>query len=122
MSDKQTVLVVDDDPDFRRTTELILQAAGYRVLSAFDSIEAEEVAGKEQPDMILLDVMMEEVDAGFVLAERLGNTYPIVLLSSIAESAEKVFDIHELPVRGILQKPIQADALLETVALALKPE
>jgi len=119
MSEKPSILIVDDDPDFRLTTKLVLEGAGYEVLTAIDSNEAETAAAEHRPDLILLDVIMEEVDAGFVFAERYGKTYPIVLLSSIANSSVKIFDIHELPVRGILQKPIQPDALLETVKNAI---
>lgn len=119
MSDGKSILIVDDDPDFRHTTQLVLEAAGYRVLTAIDGKEGEATAAESAPDLILLDVMMEEVDAGFTFAERLGRTYKIVLLSSIADSSVKVFDAHKLPVQGVLQKPIQPDALLQTVANAL---
>jgi len=119
MSDKKTVLIVDDDPDSRHTSKAILEAAGYRVLTAVDSIDGEATVKAEDPDVILLDVMMEEVDAGFVLTEKLGETYPIVLLSSIANSSVKIFDIHELPAKGILQKPVDPAQLLETVGKAI---
>ena len=120
MSNGKCILIVDDDPDFRHTTMLLLEAAGYDVLTAIDGREGEEMAGEHNPDLILLDVMMEEVDAGFIFAERLGSQYGIVLLSSIADSSVKVFDAHKLPVKGILQKPIQADLLLQTVKNALE--
>jgi len=122
MSEKKCILIVDDDPDFRRTTELLLQAAGYDVLTAVDSHDAEAMATEHSPDLILLDVMMEEVDAGFTFAEKFGRTYRIILLSSIADSSVKVFDAHTLPVKGILQKPIQADILLQTVSKAVQED
>ena len=119
MSDGKRILIVDDDPDFRHTTQLLLEAAGYDVATAIDGSEGEKAAAEQPPDLILLDVMMEEVDAGFTFAERLGNQYSIVLLSSIADSSVKVFDAHTLPVKGILQKPVQPDVLLQTVTKAL---
>ena len=119
MSDVKTVLIVDDDPDLLSTYELVLSAAGYNVLTACDSIEAEAIASAENPDLVLLDVVMEEVDAGIVFAERFAATYPIIMLSSIADSSVKVFDIHELPVKAILQKPIQPAALRDAVRTAL---
>jgi two-component system alkaline phosphatase synthesis response regulator PhoP len=119
MSDRKTVLVVDDDPDSRRTSKALLETAGYHVLTAVDSIEGEATIEAENPDVIVLDVMMEEVDAGFVLTEKLGDKYPIILLSSIANSSVKIFDIHEMPVKGILQKPVDPAQLLEAVNKAV---
>ncbi len=119
MSDRATVLIVDDDPDLRQTYEMVIGAAGYRVLTAGDSKEGEAIAAAENPDLILLDVVMEEVDAGLVFAERFARTYPIILLSSIADSSVKVFDIHKLPVKAILQKPIEPSALRDAIRAAL---
>ena len=120
MSDMKTVLIVDDDPDLRHTYELVLSAAGYTVLTACDSIEGEAKAKEANPDLILLDVVMEEVDAGIVFAERFAATYPIILLSSIADSSIKVFDIHTLPVKTILQKPIEPKALRNAVRAVIE--
>jgi len=120
MNENKLILVVDDDQDFRHATELLLQANGYRVVTAMDAEEALEKARAETPDLILLDVIMEEVDAGLVFAEKFGQTYPIVLISSIADSAVRVFDAHKLPVRGILQKPVKPEALLEKVRAVLQ--
>ena len=115
MSDVKTVLIVDDDPDLLQTYELLLSADGYHVLTACDSIEGEAKAKEANPDLILLDVVMEEVDAGLVFAERFATTYPIILLSSIADSSVKIFDIQELPVKAILQKPVEPKALRDAV-------
>jgi len=120
MSEQTTVLIVDDDQDLLQTYEMVVQAAGYRVLTAPDSVEAEAIAKAENPDLILTDVVMEEVDAGLVFAERFGKTYPIILLSSIADSSVKVFDIHTLPVKAILQKPIEPSVLRDAVRKAVE--
>jgi len=120
VNDAKTILIVDDDPDLRQTYELVLSAAGYNVLTAPDSIEAEATAKAENPDLILLDIVMEEVDAGLCFAERLATTYPIVLLSSIANTSVSVFDAHTIPVKSILQKPIEPSALRDAVQAALE--
>jgi DNA-binding response OmpR family regulator len=120
MSDAKTILIVDDDPDLSQTYELVLSAAGYNTLVAADSIEGEAIAKEQNPDLILLDIVMEEVDAGLVFAERFATTYPIILLSSIADTSVKVFDAHELSVKSILQKPIEPAALRDAVRMALE--
>ena len=106
MSDLKTILLVDDDDDLRNAGEITLQAKGYNVVTACNSIEAEKTAAEIKPDLILMDIMMEEVDAGLVFAEKFGTTYKILLLSSIADSSSAVFDAHKLPIQGILQKPM----------------
>lgn len=116
MNDHKTILIVDDDPDLLQTYELIVSAAGYRTLTATDSIQAETLAKNETPDLILLDIVMEEVDAGLVFAERFSDTYPIILLSSIADSSVKIFDTHEINVNDILQKPVEPTALRNAIA------
>ena len=121
MSIDKTILVADDDPDFRTGTKLVLESAGYTVMTAADEDEAERAIAESKPDLILLDIMMNEVDAGFVLAEKHGHDVTIILLSSIADSSVKVFDADRLPVRGVVQKPIKPDVLLEKVAAALGP-
>jgi two-component system OmpR family response regulator len=119
MNRKKTILVADDDDDFRNGTRLVLEAAGYQVVLAADETEAARAMEEHRPDLTLLDIMMEEVDAGLVLAEKLGPSHPIILLSSIADSADKVFDANRLPVRSILQKPVKPDALLQRVRSVL---
>jgi DNA-binding response OmpR family regulator len=63
--------------------------------------------------------MMEEVDAGLVLAERFGNKYPVIVLSSIAASSDRVFDVGSLPVKAVLQKPIEPRELISKVKSVL---
>ena len=120
MSDAKTILIVDDDPDLSQTYDLVLSAAGYNTVTAADSIEGEALAKEHNPDLVLLDIVMEEVDAGLVFAERFASTYPIILLSSIADTSVKVFDAHEIPVKTILQKPIEPAALRDAVHAALE--
>lgn len=120
MTDRKLIMVVDDDADLRDQTRMTLESAGYRVLTAVDSEDAEQKLASNKPDMILVDIVMEEVDAGLVFAERFGSKYPIIVLSSIAESSDKVFDVKSMPVKGILQKPVSPADLLERVASTLK--
>jgi DNA-binding response OmpR family regulator len=115
MSETGTILIIDDDQDFRSINRSVLEKAGYAVLEAEDAESGKALAEEQTPDLILLDVMMEEVDAGFTFAEELGSRFPIILISSIADSSVKVFDAHKLPVKGIIQKPVHAEVLIEKV-------
>ncbi|MBN2711808.1 MAG: response regulator [Planctomycetes bacterium] len=119
MTTKACILVVDDDADFRESTKVILESGGYEVITAADGKEGVALAKEHNPALILLDVIMEEVDIGLTIAEEIGKTYPIILLSTIADSSIKVFDANKLPVKRVLQKPVSGELILEEVAKTL---
>ena len=70
MSNKQLILVVDDDPDLVDSVSRKLEANNYRTSKAYDGIEAWNKIRQERPDLVLLDVMMPEKD-GYQLCEEL---------------------------------------------------
>lgn len=87
-----SVLVVDDEPSIRLICGTNLRARGLHVLEAADGEEALAIAGREQPDLILLDVMMAGLD-GFEVALRLAAdestaAIPVAFLSARAEQAD----------------------------------
>jgi len=79
-----TLLVVDDEPAVRRVLVMRLQLAGYRVVCAEDGDEALEVFHREQPDLVVLDVMLPKLD-GFAVCRRLRaeSCVPIIFLSAL---------------------------------------
>ncbi len=86
------ILVVDDEPRVREMIEFRLRQYGYDVLQAADGREALTVARKEQPDLVLLDVMMPELD-GFQVCSRLKQHeatehIPVVMLTAKAEAKD----------------------------------
>jgi DNA-binding NtrC family response regulator len=115
MSAPRTILVIDDDADIRESLKIVLESGGFRVVSADSAKAGASLLASEKPDLVILDVIMEEVDAGFILAEQIGNTVPVILLSSIGDASVKVFDAQKLPVREILQKPVKPAVLLDKV-------
>ncbi|GAA2722913.1 response regulator [Cellulomonas aerilata] len=105
----RTVLVVDDEPDIRELVRAALEhLAGWRVLVASGGQEALALAAAEQPEAILLDVMMPGMD-GPEAARRLGEdprtrTIPVVMLTAKAMSVPDV-TADPGPVVGVLAKP-----------------
>ena len=90
--DAKRILVVDDEPRVREMIEFRLRLFGYEVLQAADGREALEVAIREQPDLVLLDVMMPELD-GFQVCSRLKQEestkdIPVVMLTAKAEAKD----------------------------------
>ena len=80
------VLIVDDDRDFTEISTAVLEGAGHRINAAYNTQEGMQAVKDFQPDIIILDVMMEQPDDGFVMAQELRrqkiNT-PILMLTSI---------------------------------------
>ena len=87
----ETVLTVDDEPRFVRLIEANLLSAGYKVLTANNGPSALEIVVSKQPNLILLDVMMPEMD-GFEVLERIRefSNVPIIMLTAKGEEADRV--------------------------------
>ena len=119
------ILVVDDDPDVVEAVTAVLERAGYVVKSAGNRRAGLTKIGVEKPDLIILDVMMEEPDDGFAMAQELrrdGFTKPILMLTSIARVTGLSYgvDASTVPVDDFVEKPVTPAALLEKVAALLK--
>jgi len=116
------ILVVDADPDVLEVCRLVLKRAGYGVSTASSGAEAREKLRAALPALVILDIMMDEADSGFKVAQEFGPSVPIVVLSSIAEASSRVFDTTTLPVAAMIDKPIQPQDLLATVRRILKED
>jgi CheY-like chemotaxis protein len=123
------IMVVDDDADLREATEIILTSAGYEVIHASSAAEAQKKLSTVQPDLILLDVMMETDTEGFHLAYKIRENpklkdVPIIVLTCIEEKTGQVLEPEKagdfLPVQGFLRKPLDAKVLKEKIAALLK--
>lgn len=112
---KHVVLCIDDDPDFLRALRIILERGGYAVVSADSAHNGLRAFRRERPDAILVDLMMEEVDAGVTFVKDLkilGNTAPVYILSSAGDSFAVTAPHADLGLAGVLQKPIDEEELL----------
>jgi CheY-like chemotaxis protein len=120
---KRRILVVDDD-DFARkaVAESLHTMAGWDVAEAYCGAQAIESAKQDQPDAILLDVVMPAMDGPAMLGKlrstRVTSHIPIVLLTAKVEAANNGSFAH-LPVAGILLKPFDPSRLASQVANAL---
>lgn len=90
-----TVLVVDDDEDFLFQMEVQLKNAGFKVVTAPGQKAAEELIGNLKPDLVILDLMMEHQDAGFVLAHRFKKAdpgVPVILVTAVTSETGLDFE------------------------------
>lgn len=118
---KKKILVVDDEQDMATALKVRLKANGYNVVFASDSVEAFTVANEENPDLIILDIMIPG-GGGFVVAERLKQSsttdrIPIIFLTGIQGGQERA---HKLGASAYLMKPYQPEELMETIRNALE--
>lgn len=109
------ILYVEDDPDYREAVRAILQSGGYQVVEAVSAEEGLAAFHEAAPDAAVVDLMMEEVDAGMTLVKELkaaGATIPVFLLSSVGDALSMEKATEELGVAAVLQKPIRGETLL----------
>ncbi|MBN1971298.1 MAG: redox-sensing transcriptional repressor Rex [Candidatus Delongbacteria bacterium] len=112
------ILLIDDDPDFINAYKAILKNEGYEILTAFSSNQGLIKIREHLPNLVILDIMMENADSGFTLLKQLQNEeleIPVILSSSIADAARSLMDDFSSTVKTILQKPVDLDLLVKTV-------
>lgn len=119
------ILVVDDDPDILDAVAMILESQGYVVVTACDGVEGLATLKAEDPDLMLLDLMMPKMD-GFGVCKELQDPRwskfkktPILILTSVREEASRRrYELEtglELDVDDYIEKPMSPDVLLERV-------
>ena len=121
------VLLVDDDVDVQEANKTVLESQGYEVELAYSAAEAREALQKGAPDIVVLDVMMEKLDAGFDAAREMRKAYPglpILMLTGIHDKVDPALrfgpDETWLPVTRFVEKPLAPDRLLAEVKALLE--
>ncbi len=120
---KYVILCVDDDQDLLDALRLVLEKNGYIFVGARSAEEGLVKYRQTNPDLIIIDLMMEEVDAGTGLVRNLkaeGNTKPVYMLSSVGDNLNLNIDYNELGLSGVFQKPIDNQQLLAVLRSKLK--
>ncbi len=114
------VLVVDDDKKTVGLVKLYLEKDGYRVLAAYDGRQALELARQKQPDLIVLDLMLPEVDGLDVCqALRAESKIPIIMLTARTTEEDKLLGL-ELGADDYVTKPFSPRELLARVRAVLR--
>ena len=124
------ILVVDDDPDILDAVTMILESQGHKVVTARDGVEGLAALKAENPDLMILDLMMPKMD-GFAVCKELQDprwskykSIPILVLTSVREEASRRrYELEtglELDVDDYVEKPMAPDILLERVGRLIK--
>lgn len=121
---KHVILCIDDDPDVLASLEIVLESRNYMVVTAPDAKQGLQAFKDSRPDLIIVDLMMEEIDAGTRLVreiQEIDKQVPIYMLSSTGNYLHGAIDITSLGLAGIFQKPLNANTLLGLLQAKLKP-
>ena len=114
------ILIVDDDPDIVEACRLVLEREGYEVDGASSRAEGMKTLEAGSPDLLILDVMMEEPDDGLRMAREIrkaGRTFPIIMLTSVNAAMGLNIDKDEemVPVDEFQPKPVDPQTLVAKV-------
>ncbi len=118
------ILVVDDEPDIRASVQEILEDEGYEVSVADSGAAAREARRARRPDLILLDIWMEDIDGISLLkewAESNGLPCPVIVMSGHG-TVETAVEATRLGAYDFIEKPISLAKLLLTVKRALESD
>ena len=121
---EKTILVIDDDIDLVEIIRVTLENQGFRVIDAQTGERGLAMAKEQDPDLILLDVMMGKVDEGFQVAYQLRSDdvtaeTPILMLTAVTDQTGFDFDPARdkdfLPVNEFLEKPVSPRDLVDMI-------
>lgn len=124
MTEKQLILVVDDDPDLVESVSMKLESEGYAVDKAYDGLEAWDHIKARRPAMVILDVMMPR-KTGYQLCDELkkSNDYKdiiVILLTAVADAVSSTNYTHldgkNTLADDYIPKPIKLESLMEIVS------
>ncbi len=116
------VLVVDDEMDTLRLLRTVLQIGGFEPITTLNSLEALDLAEREKPDVVLLDIMMPELD-GFMLCRMMRQNPVTQDLPIIFVTAYQSLDLEERRLEAgadlVVHKPVSVDSLVGAIRKVL---
>ena len=124
MTGKTRVLLVDDDQDILDQLSLTLGGEGFEVVTAQGRQAGEERLLQGQPDLAIVDLMMEEMDSGFVLCHEIKKLYPdtpVIMLTAVTAATGLDFHARSQEARAwvkadvLLDKPVRIEQLTDQV-------
>jgi two-component system response regulator (stage 0 sporulation protein F) len=121
MNSRQPILLVDDDPEFRKAMKKMFEKSGYNVTVAADGQEALEALSEESFDLIISDLRMPNLN-GMELMEELKRrriNLPVIFITAYGE-VESYMDLMNLGAFEYINKPVKGQEILGVVRKALE--
>lgn len=119
ISDKSTtkVLVVDDEPDTLELVKLVLESGGFEAIMANSGMEALAKIKSENPDIVLLDIMMPDMEGWEVFRKikEKDPDIPVAILTAKAQNIDRLLGLHVLKANDYITKPFGKNELIEKV-------
>jgi DNA-binding response OmpR family regulator len=121
---KHRILIVDDDVDYVESNKELLEANGYEALTAHNGKAGLELAKKEKPDLMILDVMMATNTEGFETSRKISEApelqnMKVLLVTGVRREMDLPFKVEPddtwLPVDKVFEKPIEPQLLLDEI-------
>jgi len=113
------IALIDDDPDIIEASTIVLESKGHKIISGSNPEQGHLIVTENKPDLIILDVMMDEPDDGFFLAQKFrreGIETPILMYTSVSKTIGFEYGAGEMvPVDDFVEKPISPDQLNKKV-------
>ncbi len=118
------ILCIEDDPEMIELVKLILSRQGYEVIGATGGEAGLQAIEREQPALVLLDLMMPEMDGWEVYqrmrADERMKDVPVIVVTAKAQSIDKVLGLHIAKVNDYITKPFGPSELLTSVMRVLQ--
>jgi CheY-like chemotaxis protein len=122
-SKKAQILCIEDQAGMLDLLRLILEVDGYDVLGAQDGVEGLEMMVSQQPDLVLLDLMLPEVDGAEVLLQKAKDpairSIPVIAVTALASPFDQLMWKRHTEIKDYVTKPFKRSELLRTIERVL---
>ena len=127
---KKKILVIDDDFDYLTQQRLMLESDGHEVITAENESRARELINNSKFDLAIVDLMMDNMDSGFILSYEIKKKYPeipVIIVTAVKSqtgfSFESITENEKNWIKAdlILTKPVRSDQILAAMQSAFKP-
>lgn len=121
---KKIILVIDDDFDYLTQQKLLLESEGHEIIVAENEKQARELINKSKFDLAVVDLMMDNMDSGFILSYEIKKKYPeipVIIVTAVKSqtgfSFESITENEKKWIKAdlILPKPIRAEQILKEI-------
>lgn len=118
------IVYIDDDIEMTYLIKMILERKGYEIISTNNGLEGFELVEKENPDLVLLDLMMPEIDGWEIFQQLRSNSktenIPVIVISAKAQPIDKVLGLQVAKVNNYVGKPFKPQELIESIESILE--
>ena len=113
------IVYIEDDIEMTYLIKMILERKGYEIITTNNGLEGFELVEKENPDLVLLDLMMPEIDGWDIFQQLRSNSntekIPVIVISAKAQPIDKVLGLQVAKVNNYVGKPFKPQELIDSI-------